>query len=343
MTHSMVSVIIPTWNRKKDLINCLNSVMVQDYQPIEIIVVDNHSSDGTAILIKEKFPAIKLIINDRNLGASMAKNQGVLLAKGEYVWFLDSDTEILNKTCLSMMLYLLQKDPEIGAIGGEIYIGDNGLTQMRKKILTEGGRTLTIPVRFDEARLYDCDFLATSNCLMPKKLIFELGGFDPKYFFLGEDADIGYKIRKRGLKNIIDYRTAVIHKISERKGSLYRMHRNSVRFILLNLSLPKILLLPFFEIKYLLYKNHAVNIKNKDINILRHLSLPVKRVILDTKYFLLKLSLIGVAYLISLIRAYLWNIFFLPETIYIRFKRPSFLKLNKKSLLPKLVKAEFLL
>lgn len=325
----MVSIIIPTWNRKKDLINCLNSVMEQDYRPIEIIVVDNNSSDGTAVSIKEKFPTVKLIINKRNLGASMAKNQGVLLAKGEYIWFLDSDTEILKKTCLSMMLSLLQKEPAIGAIGGEIYAGDNGTTQMRKKILTDGGRTLTIPIRFDKARLYDCDFLATSNCLMPKKLIFELGGFDPKYFFLGEDADIGYKIGKRGLRNIIDYRTAVLHKVSERKGCLYRMHRNSIRFILLNLSLPKILLLPFFEIKYLLNKNHTANIKNKDINILRHLSPAVKRVILDSNSFLLKLSLVAVAYLSSLIWAYLWNIFFLPETLYIRFKRPIFLNSNK--------------
>ncbi|MBU4252360.1 MAG: hypothetical protein KKC39_06590 [Candidatus Omnitrophica bacterium] len=117
--------------------------------------------------------------------------------------------------------------------------------------------------------------------------------------------------------------------MTERKGCLYRMHRNSVRFILLNLSLPKILLLPFFEIKYLLNKNHTTNIKNKDINILRHLSPAVKRVILDSNSLLLKLSLVGAAYLSSLIRAYLWNIFFLPETIYIRFKRPSFLKLNK--------------
>jgi len=329
MIQNMVSVIIPTWNRKKDLISCLNSIMEQDYRPIEIIVIDNNSSDGTAKLIKEKFPTIKLILNNRNLGASMAKNQGALLARGEYVWFLDSDTEILNKTCLSTMLCLLQSSPKIGAIGGEIYIVDNGRTQMRRKILTEGGRTLTVPIRFDEAKFYGCDFLATSNCLMPKKLIFELGGFDPKYFFLGEDADIGYKIRKRGLKNIIDYRTAVMHKISERRASLYRMHRNSVRFILLNLSLPKILFLPFFEIKYLLYKNHAVNLKNQDINILRHLSPAMKRVILDSNSFLLKLSLVGTVYLSSLIWAYLWNIFFLPETIYIRFKRPNFLKSNK--------------
>lgn len=327
----MVSVIIPTWNRKKDLINCLNSVMEQDYQPIEVIVVDNNSSDGTAVLIKEKFPTIKLIINNRNLGASMAKNQGVLLAKGEYVWFLDSDAEILNKTCLSTMISLSQADPKIGAIGGEIYISNNGIMEMRKKALTEGGRTLTIPIRFDEAKLYDCDFLATSNCLMPKKLIFELGGFDPKYFFLGEDADIGYKIKKKGLKNIIDYRTAAIHKISERKGNLYWMHRNSIRFILLNLGLCKILSLPFFEIKYLLHKRHIDNLKNKDINILRHLSPLIKKAILNNKSFLLKLSLVGAAYLISLLRAYLWNIFFLPKTMYARFKRSDFLRTKLKN------------
>lgn len=324
----MVSVIIPTWNRKKDLINCLESVIAQDYQFVEIIVVDNNSSDGTVKLIKEKFPEVKFIINSRNFGASLAKNQGVLLAKGEYIWFLDSDVKILNKTCLSTMINLFQVDPKIGAIGGEIYINSSGVMEMRKKTLTEGGRTLTIPIQFNEAKLYVCDFLATSNCIMPKKLIFEVGGFDPKYFFLSEDTDIGWKIRKRGFKSIIDYRTAAIHKISERKGNLYWMHRNSIRFILLNLGLHKILLLPFFEIKYLLYKNHIDNLQNKDINIIRHFNPLIKKVVLSNNFFLLKLFLVGSVYLSTLVCAYFWNIFFLWETMIVRYKRPNFLSFN---------------
>ncbi len=105
-----ISVIIPTYNSKdfliealfhnrikslnsKDfLIEALNSVMKQSFANIEIIIIDNGSSDGTYQFVTGNYSSLKIIRNDRNMGTSYARNQGIDLAKGKYIILMDCDT-----------------------------------------------------------------------------------------------------------------------------------------------------------------------------------------------------------------------------------------------------------
>ena len=116
-----VSVIIPTYNRKDDLVSCLGSVFEQNFGSREIIVVDDASTDDTKQVLREKGFLDKVVYvgNSERVGVSKAKNVGVKLAKGKYCWFLDSDTKILGKECLQFLYETLERDSRVGSLGCE--------------------------------------------------------------------------------------------------------------------------------------------------------------------------------------------------------------------------------
>jgi glycosyltransferase involved in cell wall biosynthesis len=88
---SLVSVIIPSFNRKQDVVLAVDSVLSQTYPHVEVIVVDDASSDGTYEWLRKHYPQVKLIRNETGKGGAVARNQGAEAASGEYVAFLDSD------------------------------------------------------------------------------------------------------------------------------------------------------------------------------------------------------------------------------------------------------------
>ena len=90
--ESLVSVIILNYNAGKLLLDCVESIKKSDYSNLEIIVVDNISSDNSQTICKEKFPDIKLIQNEKNFGYCEGNNIGIASAKGEFVIILNPDT-----------------------------------------------------------------------------------------------------------------------------------------------------------------------------------------------------------------------------------------------------------
>src|SRR3972149_3318434 len=98
-----LSVIIVSWNAKSFLLRCLQSVTQETAQyDTEIIVVDNASTDGSAELVKEQFPYVKLVSNDTNLGFAKANNIGIKQSSGKHVCLINSDVEVL-KGCFGTM------------------------------------------------------------------------------------------------------------------------------------------------------------------------------------------------------------------------------------------------
>ena len=76
MEDQLVSVVILTWERKEDVLAAVRSVYAQDYKNVEVIVVDNASTDGTVTALRSAFPAIKIIVQERNVGAAAGRNPG---------------------------------------------------------------------------------------------------------------------------------------------------------------------------------------------------------------------------------------------------------------------------
>src|SRR3989344_9484832 len=119
-----VSVVIPTYNLKSDLLDCIDSIVRQDYKNIEIIVVDNASTDGTSEAVKKKFPKVKVIRNKKNLGVTGGANRGVKEAVGAYLLFIDHDN-ILKKDMITKLVELMESDPKIGITVGKIYFDED--------------------------------------------------------------------------------------------------------------------------------------------------------------------------------------------------------------------------
>jgi len=119
MEIPLVSVLVVTWNRKKDVLETVQSIYEQVYQNFEIIVVDNGSDDGTIDALRLFWPEVRVVALDRNMGISAGRNAGIKIARGEIIFCLDSDAS-LNYNALTNLVRRFQADSEIGVINSKI-------------------------------------------------------------------------------------------------------------------------------------------------------------------------------------------------------------------------------
>ena len=166
---SSVSVIIPSFNRASVLPRALDSVLAQTHEAVEIIVVDDGSSDGTNALVERDYPDVKLVTQG-NQGVSSARNAGALVSTGEWLAFLDSDDEWLPEK-LSHQLACARDNPHISLIhSDEIWIRRGARVNQMRKHRKSGGQIF-------EYCLPRC-VISPSAVMMSKALFDRLGGFD---------------------------------------------------------------------------------------------------------------------------------------------------------------------
>ncbi|HTD71308.1 MAG TPA: glycosyltransferase family 2 protein, partial [Gemmatimonadales bacterium] len=116
----MISIVIVSFNTARELVACLESIgRCAAALPHEIIVVDNGSADGSVEAVRTRFPAVHLVVNEENLGFSKANNQALPLVRGEYILFLNPDSELQPGT-LERMLAELAGFPERAAVGPRV-------------------------------------------------------------------------------------------------------------------------------------------------------------------------------------------------------------------------------
>jgi len=323
-----VSVIIPTQNRMEELRRCLTSVFQQESREREVLVVDNGSEDGTVEMLVRDFPEARIIRNSSNVGACAARNQALAVAEGEYVWFLDSDSEAADPRCLSNMLAMIESDENIGSVGGEFHEDDEEGVLVRVKRVLPNGETVNEYVPSGEAERREGDYLATCNCLARRQHLLEWGGFDEDYFFLSEDKELGHYLRSRGLRNIADASTAAYHRISTASGkrSLFLKLRNVVRFNVLHAPRWRLPLLPLLDFLYLFRGTKFRDLKSSAPHATKYVgkageSGPDAR----RAPFAWRLAVAGARYLLALMGAYLWNLLHLSATLRVRRNRPDFI------------------
>jgi GT2 family glycosyltransferase len=295
-SQPLVSVIIPSRNRSKDLERCLRSIDAQDHSPIEVIVVDDHSSDGTAEMVRTRFPSVRLIRNDQEHGPPYLRNQGILASKGEFLLFLDSDSELPRADSVTTLVHSMGLRATIGCIGGEIPVHRDVQDRALGRRLRFRGTTEPVAaapgVGVDRTGLVPCAYLATCGCFVRHEAAVRVGGFDPHYGFGGEDVDFGLRVRELGYENYVLFEAAVRHHKSpaaRNPDETYLYQRTRIRFIWKNGSAIDLLdLVTFYPI------------------------LPIKLV----AKFLLRRRIAKESFTgaILLLRAYLWNLERLAET-----------------------------
>ena len=224
-----LTVVIVNYNVAYFLEQCLNSVyQSRGIENYEVIVVDNRSSDGSIAMMKSKFPQVRLIENRENLGFSKANNQGISLAKGEFIVLLNPDTVVEEHT-FEKTIEAFQSDDKIGGIGVRMVDG-------KGRFLPESKRGLPTPWvafykvfglaalfprsrRFGKYHLsylspnenHDVDVLSGAYMGLRKTVLSQIGLLDETFFMYGEDIDLSYRIQKAGYKNRYLSETTIIH------------------------------------------------------------------------------------------------------------------------------------
>lgn len=224
-----LSIIIVNYNVEHFLEQCLNSVLAakQDFA-IEVLVVDNNSVDGSLEMMATKFPQITLIANKDNRGFSKANNQGIRIAKGEYILLLNPDTVVESDT-FSKTIAFMDAHPDAGGLGVKMLDG-------KGDFLPESKRGLPTPAaafykmfglsklfprskRFasyhqghlSNDEIHEIEVLSGAFMLMRKSVLDKVGLLDEDFFMYGEDIDLSYRIIKAGYKNYYFPETRIIH------------------------------------------------------------------------------------------------------------------------------------
>jgi GT2 family glycosyltransferase len=227
--QARLSVIIVNYNVKHFLEQCLLSVQrACEKLPSEIIVVDNHSLDGSVEMLRRKFPNVKLIASEKNLGFSKGNNLGIAQAGGEFILLLNPDT-VIEESTFEKTIAFMDARPEAGALGVKMIDG-------KGRFLPESKRGLPTPevafykmfglaalfpqsLRFgkyhltylDKDKTHEVDILSGAFFLVRREVLNKIGLLDETFFMYGEDIDLSYRIQQAGYKNYYFADTSIIH------------------------------------------------------------------------------------------------------------------------------------
>ncbi|MFH0921991.1 MAG: glycosyltransferase [Fibrobacterota bacterium] len=211
-----LSVVIVSYNVSGYLNHCLDSVFhaCQGFTH-EVIVVDNASTDNTLDMIREKYPAVRLVENPQNVGYSRANNQGILIARGRYILLLNPDTIVPSQAFRLSMGYL-DTHPETGLMSLKIVNADGsfqpacrrgfptpmtafyrmvGLSGLFPKSARFGRYNLTF---LDENAESEVDAVCGAYMMARGDILKKTGGFDEKFFMYGEDIDLCFRVKTAG-------------------------------------------------------------------------------------------------------------------------------------------------
>lgn len=200
-----VSIIIVNWNTCGLLLQCLDSIY--DARPkckVEVIVIDNGSTDGSIHLVAERFPKVALVQNEQNLGFARANNQALSISHGRYFLLLNSDTVMLPG-CIDMLVEVADQHPKLGIVAprvlnmdGSLQISWGGFPSFLSEVTGRYFRTRHIVANVPYA--YDVDWVLGACMLVRSKTVADVGKLDDDYFFYSEEIDWCYRIKKRNWK-----------------------------------------------------------------------------------------------------------------------------------------------
>jgi GT2 family glycosyltransferase len=213
----LISAIILNWNGEQILEECLLSLQRQTYRPLEIIVVDNASTDDSVSAVKAKFPDVRLIVNERNLGFGGGNNIGIRVSRGRYILILNNDAW-LEPGCIEQLKRSIEKNRRYGACASKIFLEgeEDTLDAAGISIFPDGlsiGRG-----RLEKGYLYDREeevfFSSGCACLYRREMLNDIGLFDEDFFAYADDTDMGWRAQLAGWKCIYNPKAIVYHKHS---------------------------------------------------------------------------------------------------------------------------------
>lgn len=232
--NPLVSIVIPTYNRKKLAERLIRSLIKSTYKNIEIIVIDDASPDNTKEYLEKIFKSnkkIKIHKNKKNMFAAGSKNEGQKRAKGIYMAFIDDDN-VVDKNMIKEMVEILNNNPEAGEVGPINYNYNKKssilLTRSTRNMWTSKTLHMRTLKEFKFKDIWEADDVP--NAFMVRKSVIDKNKikFKPKYGIMYEESDYAYQIRKAGYKVYMVKKAKIYHDIedsgSKKKSKDYLYH-----------------------------------------------------------------------------------------------------------------------
>ncbi|HET7098909.1 MAG TPA: glycosyltransferase family 2 protein [Patescibacteria group bacterium] len=215
-----LSIIILNHNTKELLSNCLKSILTYKNEiPLEVIVSDNASTDGSLEMVKNKFSWVKLI-QGPNISFSNGNNRAKGVVKGEYILLLNSDT-LIQKDVFKKTVEYLEQNTAVGALTCKLVLLDGTLDKdARRRFPTPwisfnrlflGNGKLYWYEDIPSDMTHEVDAIEGAFFLTRKEILDKVGWLDEKFIFDGEDLDLSFQIKKSGYKIIYFGEASIIH------------------------------------------------------------------------------------------------------------------------------------
>jgi GT2 family glycosyltransferase len=221
-----LSVLIVNCNTESHLENCLDSLFENTRQrPLEVIVVDNGSTDGSVGMLERRFPEVRVIVMQENVGFARANNLAMREAKGRFLLLLNSDT-LVRSGAVDTMLGIVQKRSEIGALGplvlnedGSVQISYGVMLSFRAELLQKlllaryeaGDRLIRGHVEKRSKREAYPDWVSGACMMLRADILSETGLFDENIFMYTEDVDLCQRVRKAGYRVLYTPEAEIVH------------------------------------------------------------------------------------------------------------------------------------
>jgi GT2 family glycosyltransferase len=230
----MVSIVVPNWNGKRYLESCLSCLRAQTYPETEVILVDGGSTDGSIEFVKGSYPEARILLLGENKGFSKAANEGLRIARGEFVALLNNDT-MADSGWITELVKGITSSIEIGFCASKILRAPGGKTidtagdcYTRYGVAKKRGRDLEAN-RFDQPELVFGACAAAA--LYRKSMLEEIGFFDEDLFCVYEDVDLSFRAQLAGYRCLYIPTAIVRHTVGGTMGTdndftLYYGQRN---------------------------------------------------------------------------------------------------------------------
>lgn len=247
-----ISVIVVSWNVSKLLDVCLQTLQ-RDLVGIEseVFVIDNASADDSVEMVRSRHPWVQLIANDANLGFAAANNQAIKIAKGEYIFLLNPDTEV-QPGAVQHLIEFLEQHPKAGIVAPQLINSDGSIQRSCRKFPTFIamlyellGLSRMFPTHpifgsykmldFNHDELREVDQPEGACLLLRRQVIEEVGVLDEGFFMLFEEVDWCYRIKEAGWQIWFDPAARVIHHYGQsikqvKARMILSSHRGLYRF-----------------------------------------------------------------------------------------------------------------
>jgi GT2 family glycosyltransferase len=259
--HPLISVIIVNYNGRKFLPDCLTSIFQQTYFPLEVIMVDNASNDGSVEYVQQNFPDVKLFIQSTNLGFAGGTNAGIRKSAGDFILTLNNDT-IIFPHFIDELIKPMVSDTSVGMCASKMVFPDGRINSTAICISRSGAAWDRGLGEVDHGQ-YEVAEEVFGPCagaaLYRSTMLEKIGLFDEDFFLYMEDVDLAFRARLSGWKctYVSSARVIHFHGGSTAPGSdisVYYGNRNLLWYVVKNF--PKRTLLIFMP--WIVGRNIAV-------------------------------------------------------------------------------------